>query len=100
MLRTRVVSTGMYVPDQVITNRDLEKVMDTTDEWIQQRSGIKERRWIRPGESTRSMAVAAAKQAIERAKISPDDIDMIIFGALVTDYVFPGRASYFKLIWG
>ena len=81
----------MYVPEQVITNFDLEKLMDTSDEWIQQRSGIVERRWVVPGkDTTLSMATAAAKQALDRAKITADDIDMIIFGALVTDYIFPG----------
>jgi 3-oxoacyl-[acyl-carrier-protein] synthase III len=90
MIHTRVQSTGVYLPSKVVTNKDLEKMMDTSDEWIQQRSGIKERRWISDGETTLSMAVGAAKQAIERAKIKADDIDMIIFGALVTDYIFPG----------
>jgi len=51
-MRTRIVSTGMYVPPKVVTNKDLESLMDTSDEWIQQRSGIKERRWIAPGEDT------------------------------------------------
>jgi 3-oxoacyl-[acyl-carrier-protein] synthase-3 len=89
-MQTRIVSTGMFVPKRVVTNFDLEKMMDTTDEWIQQRSGIKERRWISPGETTLSMGTAAAKQALERAKLSPDDIDLIIFGCLVSDYIFPG----------
>lgn len=89
-MRSRIVTTGMYVPKKIITNKDLEKLMDTSDEWIQQRSGIKERRWIQPGETTLSMATAAAKQALERAKLKADDIDMIIFGCLVSDYVFPG----------
>ncbi len=91
MKSTRIVSTGMYVPSRVLTNFDLEKLMDTSDEWIQQRSGISERRWIEPGkDTTLSMAVAASKQALERAKLEADDIDMIIFGALVTDKIFPG----------
>lgn len=89
-MRTRIVSTGIYVPSKVVTNHDLEKVMDTSDEWIQQRSGIKERRWISDGDTTLSMARAASMMALDRAKIGPDDIDMIIFGALVTDFIFPG----------
>ncbi len=88
--RTRIVSTGMYVPSRVVTNRDLEELMDTSDEWIQQRSGIKERRWVSPGETTRGMAASASRQALERGKLKADDIDMIIFGALITDYIFPG----------
>ncbi|MCB0350762.1 MAG: ketoacyl-ACP synthase III [Bdellovibrionales bacterium] len=89
-MKTRILTTGMYVPPKVVTNQDLEKLMDTSDEWIQQRSGIKERRWIQPGETTLSMATAAAKQALERANLKADDIDMIIFGCLVSDYIFPG----------
>lgn len=89
-MRTRIVSTGMYVPSNVITNRDLEKLMDTSDEWIQQRSGIKERRWVTKEDTTLAMAVNASKQALEKANLNADDIDMIIFGALITDYIFPG----------
>jgi 3-oxoacyl-[acyl-carrier-protein] synthase III len=90
-MRTRIVSTGMYVPEKVVTNKDLEKLMDTSDDWIQQRSGIKERRWITPGkETTLSMATAAAKQALKNAKLKADDVDLIIFGCLVSDYIFPG----------
>jgi 3-oxoacyl-[acyl-carrier-protein] synthase-3 len=90
-MKTRILTTGMYVPPRVVTNKDLEKLMDTSDEWIQQRSGICERRWIVPGEDTTlSMAVKASRQALERAKLQADDIDMIIFGCLVADYIFPG----------
>ncbi|MCB0357536.1 MAG: ketoacyl-ACP synthase III [Bdellovibrionales bacterium] len=90
-MTTKIVSTGMYVPSRIVTNHDLEKMMDTSDEWIQQRSGIKERRWVEPGkDTTLSMAVAACEQALTRSNLKADDIDMIIFGALVTDYIFPG----------
>jgi 3-oxoacyl-[acyl-carrier-protein] synthase-3 len=90
MLRTKILSTGMYVPSRVIKNADLEKMMDTSDEWIQQRSGISERRWVNSEDSTSSMGVAAAKEALNKASLKADDIDAIIFGALITDYVFPG----------
>lgn len=90
-MKTHIISTGMYVPPKVVTNQDLEKLLDTSDEWIQQRSGIKQRRWITPGEQTTlSMAVSASKQALERAQLKADDIDMIIFGCLMSDYIFPG----------
>ncbi|OFZ10618.1 MAG: 3-oxoacyl-ACP synthase [Bdellovibrionales bacterium RBG_16_40_8] len=89
-MNSRIVSTGMYVPPKVVTNFDLEKMMDTSDDWIKQRSGIKERRWVEPGETTLSMAAKASLQALERANLKPDDIDMIIFGCLVSDYIFPG----------
>jgi 3-oxoacyl-[acyl-carrier-protein] synthase-3 len=74
----------------VVTNKDLETMMDTSDEWIQQRSGIKERRWVEPGETTLSMATKASEQALKNAGLVADDIDLILFGALITDYVFPG----------
>jgi len=91
MIKTHIVSTGFYVPKQVVTNKDLEKIMDTSDEWIQQRSGIRERRWIIPGEDTTvGMAANAARQALDAAKLKADDIDFIIFGCLVADYIFPG----------
>lgn len=89
MIRSRLVSTGMYVPPKVVTNKDLEAMMDTSDEWIQQRSGIKERRWVE-NETTLSMALEASKQALATANLQADDVDMIIFGCLVSDYIFPG----------
>jgi 3-oxoacyl-[acyl-carrier-protein] synthase-3 len=87
---SRIASTGFYVPPKVVTNKDLETMMDTSDEWIQQRSGIKERRWVEPGETTLSMATKASEQALKNAGLVADDIDLILFGALITDYVFPG----------
>lgn len=90
-MKTVIRSLGFKVPDRVITNHDLEKLMDTSDDWIQQRSGIKERRWITPGkETTLSMATEASQDALKKANLQADDIDAIIFAALVTDYIFPG----------
>lgn len=81
----------MYVPSHVVTNQDLLKYMDTSDEWIQERTGIKERRFAhRTGETTTTMGVEAAKIAIERAGITPQDIDFIVFATLSPDYYFPG----------
>ena len=81
----------MYVPKNVFTNENMKKYMDTTDEWIQERTGIKERRYAdRTGETTTTMGVEAAKIAIERAGITPQDIDFIIFATLSPDYYFPG----------
>ncbi len=89
---SRISGMGSYVPDNVVTNDDLSKMMDTNDAWIQERTGIQERRWVEPGsgETTSSMGVKAAKVAIERAGISKDDIDFIIFATLSPDYYFPG----------
>lgn len=81
----------MYVPENVVTNNDLKKYMDTSDEWIQERTGIKERRYAhRTKETTTTMGVEAAKIAIERAGITAQDIDFIVFATLSPDYYFPG----------
>jgi 3-oxoacyl-[acyl-carrier-protein] synthase-3 len=91
MPKSIIAGIGMYVPANVFTNEDLTKYMDTTDEWIQERTGIKERRFAnRFGETTTTMGVEAAKIAIERAGITPADIDFIIFATLSPDYYFPG----------
>jgi 3-oxoacyl-[acyl-carrier-protein] synthase III len=91
MIRSKIAGIGMYVPQQVFTNQDLMKVMDTSDEWIQERTGIKERRYAkRTGETTTTMAVEAAAIAIERAGITAQDIDFIVFATLSPDYYFPG----------
>lgn len=91
MLHAKISGIGYYVPEKVVTNNDLEKVMDTTDEWIQERTGIQERRYGKKHlETTTSMGARAAKIAIERAGISKDDVDFIIFATLSPDYYFPG----------
>ena len=83
---------GHYVPDNVVTNDDLSKMMDTNDEWITERTGIKERRWVVPGDgdTTSSMGTKAARMAIKNAGLTPDDIDFIVFATLSPDYYFPG----------
>ncbi|MEM9000591.1 MAG: beta-ketoacyl-ACP synthase III [Bacteroidota bacterium] len=91
MFNSKISGLGYYVPENVVTNDDLSQVMDTSDEWIQERTGIKERRHVIKGtETTTSMGVKAAKIAIERAGIGKDDIDFIIFATLSPDYYFPG----------
>ncbi|OQD41790.1 3-oxoacyl-ACP synthase [Croceivirga radicis] len=91
MYNSKIIGLGYYVPDNVVTNDDLSKIMDTSDEWIQERTGIKERRHVEPGkDTTTSMGVKAAKKAIERAGIDKDDIDFIVFATLSPDYYFPG----------
>lgn len=91
MIRSRIAGIGKYVPEQVVSNNDLTKVMDTSDEWIQERTGIRERRYAkRFEETTTTMGVEAAKIAIERAGIQPQDIDFIVFATLSPDYYFPG----------
>ena len=91
MYHSKITGLGFYVPDNVVTNDDLSKIMDTNDEWIQERTGIQERRHVIRGEdTTTSMGVKAAKVAIERAKIDKSDIDFVIFATLSPDYYFPG----------
>lgn len=91
MIRSKIAGIGMYVPENVFTNNDFLKYMDTSDEWIQERTGIKERRFAnRTGETTTTMGVEAAKIAIDRAGITPQDIDFIVFATLSPDYYFPG----------
>ena len=91
MIRSKIAGVGMYVPKDVYTNNDLTRYMDTNDAWIQERTGIKERRYAkRLDETTTTMGIEAATTAIERAGITPQDIDFIIFATLSPDYYFPG----------
>ena len=92
MYSSKIAGLGFYVPNNVVTNNDLIKIMDTTDAWIQERTGIQERRWAIRGseDTTTTMGVKAAKIAIERAGVSNDAIDFIIFATLSPDYYFPG----------
>lgn len=92
MYQSKILGLGKYVPEHVVTNDDLSKLMDTSDEWIQERTGIQERRHIKKGDgnSTAIMGLKAAKQAIERAEIDKNDIDLIVFATLSPDYYFPG----------
>ena len=91
MPNTKIAGIGFYVPEQVVTNQDLMRHMDTSDEWIQERSGIVERRYAkRHEETTSSIGAKAAEIAIQRAGISKEDVDFIIFATLSPDYFFPG----------
>lgn len=91
MYNSKLIGLGHYVPDNVVTNDDLSKLMDTNDEWIRERTGIQERRWVNnDSETTATMGVNAAKVAIERAGIDKNDIDFIVFATLSPDYYFPG----------
>ncbi len=93
MFQSKIAGLGYYVPKNIYTNNDLTRFMDTSDEWIQERTGIKERRYAdRLTETTTTMAIEAAKIAIERAKTTAQEIDFIIFATLSPDYYFPGCA--------
>jgi len=92
MTFARIAGTGGYLPERVVTNKELEKLVDTTDEWIQERSGIKRRHIAADNETTSDMAVAAARKAIEAAGVQTGDIDLIIVATTTPDKVFPSTA--------
>jgi len=92
MYHSKISGLGYFVPENIVTNDDLSKIIDTNDEWIQERTGIKERRHVikGSGETTTSMGVKAAKIAIERSGVAKEDIDFIVFATISPDYYFPG----------
>ena len=92
MKKSKIAGIGFNVPDNVVTNYDLEDMMDTTDEWIKTRSGIEERRWVEAGTANSDLALPACNEAIKKAGITPNDIDAIIVGTVSSDYNFPGMA--------
>src|SRR6185295_19412790 len=87
-----IVGWGKYVPERVVTNDDLAKIMDTSDEWIKSRTGISERRFAGKDESTATMAITAAQLALDRARITPSAVDLIIVATLCPEHVFPSTA--------
>ncbi len=92
MYNTKIAGAGKFIPEKVVTNQDLEKLMETSDQWIRERTGIEERHWLRRGEETSStMAAKASKDAIKMAGIEAEDIDFIIFATLSPDFFFPGN---------
>lgn len=92
MIRPKITGTGRAVPEKVLTNLDLEKIVDTSDEWIVTRTGIRERRIASEGEYTSTFASLAAKRALEAAGVAPEEIDLIIVGTLTPDFPFPATA--------
>jgi len=87
-----ITGWGFYAPSRVVTNFDMEKMVDTSDEWITSRTGIKERRFASEGETTSSLSVRAARAALDRAKLRPQDVQLIIVGTCSPDYLFPATA--------
>ncbi len=92
MKRTKITGVGHAVPERVVTNADLEKLMDTSDEWITDRSGIKERHHVDESTSASDLAIDASAIALDSAGLNPDDVDLIIFCTISSDYFFPGGA--------
>ncbi len=92
MTKACIIGTGSYVPEKVLTNSDLEKILDTSDEWIVTRTGIRERHVAADGEATSDLATKAAKQALDMAGLTADDIDLIVVGTISGDYPWPATA--------
>jgi 3-oxoacyl-[acyl-carrier-protein] synthase-3 len=95
MFSARIAGVGHYVPTRVVTNDELSQLMDTSDAWIQERTGIQERHWYEQGKDTTvSMGVAAARVALERAQVSASEVDFIVFCTITPDHYFPGGGVY------
>lgn len=92
MINSRIIGTGSYLPEKVITNQDWEKRLDTSDEWITTRTGIKERKWTTAEQATSDLCVEAGKRALAAAKLNPDDIDVLITATITPDHAFPSTS--------
>ena len=93
MKKAQITGIGFHVPERVVTNQDLEKIMDTTDQWIQERSGITQRHWVDKESNASILAIQAAKNAMEDAEIDASEIDLVICATLTSDYFFPGISN-------
>jgi 3-oxoacyl-[acyl-carrier-protein] synthase III len=91
--RTQIIGTGSYAPEKVLTNADLEKFVDTTDAWITERTGIRQRRMAAPDEATSDMAVQAARRALEMAGVRPEELELIVVGTVSPDMPMPSCAA-------
>lgn len=98
--RSRILGIGAYVPPKVVTNHDLATMMETSHEWIVERTGIEERHWVEPGEGGAEMAAKASRLAMERAGVDPKEIDMLIYATLSPDYNFPGGGVFTQRLLG
>jgi len=96
----RIVSTGRYLPERILTNDELARMVDTSDEWIHERTGIRERRIAAEGETTASMGAAAARIAMERAGVGPEDIDLLIVSTATPDRLLPSQACDIQALLG
>jgi len=95
-MRSVITGTGMYIPEASVDNHALAKIMDTSDEWIQVRTGIVKRQYAAPDQATSDLAVPACRQAIENAGLKPEDIDYLVFATMTPDYYFPGSAPFLQ----
>src|SRR5512145_2102408 len=93
---SRIAGTGSYVPERIVTNNDLAQIVDTSDEWITQRVGIRERRFAAPGEASSDMALHAANRALDAAGLKAADLDMIVVGTITPDMQIPACAAFLQ----
>ncbi|HVK83029.1 MAG TPA: beta-ketoacyl-ACP synthase III [Kofleriaceae bacterium] len=98
--RSRILGLGMSVPKRIVTNHDLSHLMETSNEWIVERTGIEQRHWVSEGETGASLATAASQQALERAGVAAKDIDLIIYATLSPDFNFPGTGVFVQRALG
>jgi 3-oxoacyl-[acyl-carrier-protein] synthase-3 len=96
MYHSEIIGHGMYVPPGVVTNHDLSKIMETSHDWIVQRSGIEERRWVGPEVTTTDLALKASEEAIANAGIDKSEIDCILFATVSPDHDFPGNGCFLQ----
>jgi len=94
MPRTAFAALGTYTPDRVVTNEELTRYMETSDEWITQRTGIKQRHWVAPGQGNSDLALEATKRALDAAGWKATDIEAIVYATLSTDHMFPGDGCF------
>jgi 3-oxoacyl-[acyl-carrier-protein] synthase-3 len=98
--RSRILGLGAYVPPRVVTNHDLAKLMETSHEWIVERTGIEERHWVDEGEGGAEMAAKASKEALDKAGVAAKDVDMLIYATLSPDHNFPGTGVFTQRLLG
>lgn len=92
MIYSKIAGTGRELPDRIVTNKEMESIMDTSDEWIRERTGITERRFVEDGQTTATLAEQACRKALEAADVDPGDIDLLVLGTTTPDLVFPSTA--------
>jgi len=98
--RSAILGTGFCVPDRVVTNDELSAMMDTSDQWIRERTGIEQRRWVREGQTSVDLALPAATKALEAAGLTPRDLDAIVFATSTPDHFCPGNGVYLQRALG
>lgn len=99
-MRAAIAGTGSYLPERILTNKELEQMVDTTDEWIISRTGIRERRVVAPDEATSDLAAEASRRALEMASVDAGDLDLIIVATITPDYMFPSTAGQVQRLLG